>query len=98
MENYHISILIFRRLNKKRDANLKLYKALSFYLKDYNIINSFNTLLNCYNLKNKDYEKVILNIPPGLLINPPNLLCIHVTAPSTQTESLKRSDKSEEIV
>ena len=47
------------RLNKKRNVNLKLYNALFFYLKDYYLINSFNTILNCYKLKNKDCEKFI---------------------------------------
>ncbi len=40
-------------------ANLKLYKPLLSNLKDYNTINPFNTLLNSYKLRNKDYWKVM---------------------------------------
>jgi len=56
--NYLISILIFKKLNKKRNGNLKLDKTLSYYLKDYNTINSFNTIFNSYKLKKKEYNTI----------------------------------------
>lgn len=55
----NIRILIFKQLNKKRDANLRLYNTLSCNLKDYNIIYSYSSILDYSKLKNKGYEKYI---------------------------------------